>query len=110
MRPISFPFGEASTAQATCDRVASLLGEHLGARADLVATARDGWEGSYRDEFDDTWSTQSTRLSGLQEDLRLLSGKIATAVENVNAANERRATMRIHYIQDLQDQQAQEAI
>jgi uncharacterized protein YukE len=106
MRPIDFPEAEATAAQETCNRIADLLGDHLGARADLVSSARDGWEGAYREEFDDTWSTQSTRLSNLKEDLRQLAGKIATAAENVVSANARRATMRRQYLEDLQQDQA----
>jgi uncharacterized protein YukE len=104
MRPIQFPHADAATARATCDRIAGLLDDHLGARAGLVSTARDGWEGTYREEFDHTWSIQEARLSGLKEDLRRLAGQIATAAENADAANQRRAALRAQYLADLQSE------
>jgi uncharacterized protein YukE len=104
MRPIDFPTAEAAAAEETCDRIAGMLEDHLGARAGLVASAQDGWEGTYREEFDDTWATQSVRISGLKEDLRRLASQIATAAENVQAANSRRASLRVQYIEDLQDE------
>jgi uncharacterized protein YukE len=102
MRPIDFPYAAAATARETCDRIAGLLDDHLGARAGLVATARDGWEGTYREEFDHTWSIQEARLSGLKEDLRRLAGQLAAAADNATAANQRRAGMRAQYLDDLQ--------
>jgi hypothetical protein len=104
MRPVPFPTGRAQTASAACDRVAALLESDLGARPGLVAGARDGWEGAYRVEFDDTWRTQETRLIGLKEDLRRLSGRIATAAVNAAAINSQRATDRANYLAEQQRQ------
>ena len=74
LRPVRFPSATAEAARATCDRIAGLLDEHLLARPDLVNGARDGWEGAYRQEFDQAWSVQETRLAGLKDDLRTLAG------------------------------------
>jgi hypothetical protein len=62
-----------------------------------VAGARDGWEGVYRVEFDETWRTQQARLIGLKEDLQRLSGAISGAMANVAGVNGRRATERAAY-------------
>src|SRR4029450_2716499 len=62
MRPVPFPTGGAQAAIDACDRIAALLESDLGARPGLVARARDGWEGAYRGEFDETVRTQEIRL------------------------------------------------
>lgn len=94
MQPVPFPTASAEAALTVCDRIASLLQDHLDARPDLVAAARDGWEGAYRDEFDETWSVQSERLSGLKDDLRRLAGRIDDAIGNADTINEQRAELR----------------
>lgn len=104
MRPVPFPTGRAQAAIAACDRIAALLESDLGARPALVAYARDGWAGAYRVEFDETWRTQRTRLAGLEEDLRRLSGQIATALANAATINGRRATERADYRAEQQHQ------
>jgi hypothetical protein len=104
MRPVPFPTGGAQAAIDACDRIAALLESDLGARPGLVARARDGWEGAYRDEFDETWRTQEIRLAGLKEDLRRLSGQISAAMTNAAAINGQRATARANYLAEQQRQ------
>lgn len=58
MERIPFPTGAASEAKAVCERIAGMLDRDLGARPAMVEAARDGWEGVYRNEFDDTWRIQ----------------------------------------------------
>lgn len=106
MRPVSFPTALAETAQAACDRISSLLNEHLLARPDMVAGARDGWEGAYRDEFDETWRIQEVRLDGLKEDLRRLASRIGTALDNVETTNAQRATLRAEYLEQQNQAEA----
>lgn len=98
MRPVSFPTASAHAAIEVCDRIASMLNDHLLARPEFVGSAQDGWEGAYREEFDETWRLQEVRLGGLKEDLQRLSGNIATAMENVEATNSVRATQRTEYL------------
>lgn len=98
MRPISFPTGAAEAAKTVLTRIAGMLDEDLGARPGLVSRAQDGWEGAFRDEFDETWSPQSTRLAGLKEDLQTLAGKLTTAMENVTTLNSQRTTQRETYL------------
>jgi hypothetical protein len=97
LRPLSFPTAQASAAKVVLDRIAAVLEQDLTARPGLVQTAQDGWEGAYRQEFDETWSTQSVRLAGLKEDLRRLSGQLTTAMETAASINEGRATQRATY-------------
>jgi hypothetical protein len=97
MQAISFPTAAAEAAKTVCDRVAALLNEHLLARPGLVEAARDGWEGSFRIEFDETWRLQEVRLAGLKEDLQRLSGDITTALTNVSTMNAQRASQREEY-------------
>jgi hypothetical protein len=97
MRAIAFPTAAAQAAKTVCDRIAALLNEHLLARPGLVQGARDGWEGSFRAEFDEAWQLQEVRLGGLKEDLQRLSGDIATALTNVSTINAQRATQREEY-------------
>jgi len=104
LRPVPFSTGRAEAAVAACDRVAALLEADLGARPGLVAAARDGWEGAYRTEFDETWRTQEARLIGLKDDLRRLSGQIAGAQANAAALNAQRAAGRADYLADQQRQ------
>ncbi|HKE73709.1 MAG TPA: hypothetical protein VKB57_08860 [Acidimicrobiales bacterium] len=104
MRPVPFPTASAQAAIAVCDRIAALLESDLGARPGLVAGARDGWEGAYRVEFDETWRIQEVRLAGLKEDLRRLSGQITTAVNNAAAINGQRATARANYLAEQQSE------
>jgi hypothetical protein len=104
MRPVPFPTGRAQAAIAASDRIAALLESDLGARPALVAEARDGWEGAYRVEFDETWRTQEARLIGLKEDLRRLSGQMATAMANAEAINSQRASDRANHLAEQQRQ------
>jgi hypothetical protein len=97
MQDVYFPNAQASAAKTVCERIATLLGDHLGARPAMVSNAHDGWEGAYRDEFDETWSIQETRLVGLKEDLQTLAGRLGTAMENVETINSQRATEREQY-------------
>jgi hypothetical protein len=97
MRAVYFPTAKAQAARAVCDRIAALLNDHLLARAEMVAGARDGWEGTFRTEFDDTWSVQETRLDGLKQDLQRLSGTIGTAISNADTINAQRAALRQDY-------------
>ncbi|MGH9187423.1 MAG: hypothetical protein ACRD0U_16675 [Acidimicrobiales bacterium] len=100
MRPLYFPTVFGPAAIATCRRIAAMLGDHLGTRATLVTDARDGWEGAFRQEFDETWSPQSYRVDGLKQDLQTLAGKIETAMSNVATINSQRATMREQYLRE----------
>jgi hypothetical protein len=106
MRPVSFPTAAAEAAKAACDRVAALLNEHLLARPQMVDGARDGWEGAFRVEFDETWSVQESRLNGLKEDLQRLSGSISTAMGNVATTNAQRATQRTNYLAEQNEAEA----
>ena len=109
MRAVYFPTATAQAAIAVCDRIAALLNDHLLARADLVAGARDGWEGAFRTEFDETWSVQETRLDGLKQDLQRLSGKLATAITTADGINAQRATVRQEYRESLATPQPEPA-
>jgi uncharacterized protein YukE len=100
MQPIPFPTAQATAAKTACERIASLLDRHLQARPGMVASARDGWEGAYRTEFDETWRTQEVRLNGLREDLRTLAGRIGTAMSNASTLNAQRANARADYDAD----------
>jgi hypothetical protein len=102
MQPISFPTAAATEAKTVCERIASMLDRHLQARPGMVGSARDGWEGAYRTEFDETWSIQETRLIGLKDDLRTLAGRIGTAMSNASTLNTQRATARQQYREDHQ--------
>jgi hypothetical protein len=97
MQHISFPTGAATEAKTVCNRIASMLDGHLQNRPGMVSDARDGWEGAYREEFDETWRTQETRLVGLKEDLQTLASRIETAMGNVGTENERREGLREEY-------------
>ncbi|MGH9234360.1 MAG: hypothetical protein ACRD0R_13610 [Acidimicrobiales bacterium] len=97
MQAISFPTAAAQAAKTVCDRIAALLNEHLLARPGLVDGARDGWEGGFRAEFDETWRLQEVRLGALKEDLQRLSGDISTALTNVSTINAQRAAQREEY-------------
>lgn len=97
MQEISFPTAEANEAKTVLNRVINMLDADLGERPNMVSDARDGWEGAYRDEFDETWSVQQTRLVGLKEDLQTLKGQIVTAMGNVATENERREGLREDY-------------
>lgn len=103
MQPISFPTGAATKAKSACERIASLLDDHLSARPNMVSECQDGWEGAYRDEFDDTWRIQEHRLVGLKDDLRTLAGKIQTAMDDAETLNNQRATMREEYREDYSE-------
>jgi hypothetical protein len=98
MRPVQFPAAAAGEAQEVCERVAALLDGHLTARPGMVEGARDGWEGTYRDEFDDTWTVQETRLVGLREDLVRLGARLAAAAEAAVTIDGQRATARSEYL------------
>jgi hypothetical protein len=100
MQPISFPNGTAEGAKTVLDRIVRMLDGDLQARPGIVSGAQDGWEGAYRNEFDETWRIQETRLVGLKEDLQTLSGQISTPMGNVQAENERRATQREQYLEE----------
>jgi uncharacterized protein YukE len=100
MQEISFPTGTANEAKTVLNRVANLLDTSLQARPAMVSGAQDGWEGAYRQEFDDTWRIQETRLVGLKEDLQTLAGQIQTAIDNVAAENQSRATQREQYLEE----------
>jgi len=94
MQAVPFPTGAAEAAKVACEQVATVLGDHLEARAGLAATARDGWEGRYRDEFDDTWGDLGEHLAGLKEGLQLLAGRIADASAAAASINGHRAELR----------------
>lgn len=100
MQPVPFPTAEARAARTVCNRIASLLEDHLEARPAMVTSAQDSWEGAHRTEFDETWSPQSNRLSGLKEDLRRLAGRIDDAIASAATINEQRSTMRANYRAD----------
>lgn len=102
MRAVTFPTAAAEAAKVVCDRIAALLNEHMLARTDLVAGARDGWEGAHRTEFDETWRLQQVRLDDLKQDLQRLSGNITTAMANVASVNTQRATLREDYRAQLE--------
>ncbi|MFP3901294.1 MAG: hypothetical protein ACLFXM_10590 [Acidimicrobiia bacterium] len=97
MRHISFPTGAATEAKAACDDIARMLDRHLQARPTMATSVRDGWEGAYREEFDEAWRIQEIRLVRLKEDLQTLASRIETAMENVTAENDRRAGLREQY-------------
>jgi hypothetical protein len=97
MQAISFPTDAAQAAKTVCDRIAALLNQHLLARPGLVEGARDGWEGGFRAEFDETWRLQELRLGALKEDLQRLSGDISTALTDVSTINAQRAAQREEY-------------
>jgi uncharacterized protein YukE len=98
MQEITFPTGAATEAQTVLNRIAGLLDTSLQARPGMVAGAQDGWEGAYRQEFDETWRIQETRLANLKEDLQTLAGQIQTAMDNVAAENQHRSTQREQYL------------
>jgi hypothetical protein len=98
LQTVPFPSTEAQAAKTVCGRIAALLDNDLRARPGLVATAQDGWEGVFREEFDETWSSQSIRLSGLKEDLLRLVGAIDDAVANVAIINLQRANARDEHV------------
>jgi uncharacterized protein YukE len=100
MLEVYFPNSVATEAKTVLNRIVALLNDDLQARPAMVSSAQDGWEGAYRTEFDETWRTQETRLVSLKEDLQTLAGQIQTAMENVAAENERRATLREQYVEE----------
>jgi uncharacterized protein YukE len=100
MQEIYFPTGTATEAKTVLDRIVRMLDTDLQARPGMVSSAQDGWEGAYRNEFDETWRIQETRLVSLKEDLQTLSGQIQTAMGNVASENERRATQREQYLEE----------
>jgi hypothetical protein len=97
MRYVPFPTERANAAKAACERIAGLLNEHLLARPGMVAGARDGWRGRYRDDFDETWSTYEANLIGIKDALYVLAGNIGTATTNAATINEQRAERRSEY-------------
>jgi hypothetical protein len=106
MQAITFPTAQAQAAIEVCDRIAALLNDHLLARAPLVSAAQDGWEGAFRTEFDDAWSTQQARIDGLKQDLQRLSGKLSTAISSAATINAQRAEMRREHRESLASTEA----
>jgi uncharacterized protein YukE len=100
MQEISFPNSLASEAKRVLNEVVGLLDGGLQTRPGMVSSAQDGWEGAYRQEFDETWRTQETRLVGLKEDLQTLASRIQTAMDNVETENQQRATERQEYLEE----------
>jgi hypothetical protein len=85
---VDFPWSDARTAVAALDAAADKLHDQLGHRPDMRGTL-DEWEGTYRNEFDDTDDRLMAYGSAAKDSLRVYAGAIAQGAEHANAQQHR---------------------
>lgn len=85
---VDFPWSDARTAVAALDAAADKLHDQLGRRPDMRGTL-DEWEGTYRNEFDDTDDRLMAYGSAAKDSLRVHASAIARGAESANAEQRR---------------------
>jgi hypothetical protein len=85
---VDFPWDDARTAVAALDAAADKLHDQLGHRPDMRGTLQE-WEGTYRNEFDDTDDRLMDYGSAAKDNLRVYAGTIAHGAERANAEQHR---------------------
>jgi hypothetical protein len=85
---VDFPWSDARTAVAALDTAADKLHDQLGQRPDMRGTLHE-WEGTYRNEFDDTDDRLMAYGSAAKDNLRVYAGAIARGAESANAEQRR---------------------
>lgn len=85
---IDFPWSDARTALPALDAAADEIHDQLGHRPDMRATL-DEWEGTYRNEFDDTDDRLMDYGSAAKDSLRVYAGAIVQGAESANAEQRR---------------------
>jgi uncharacterized protein YukE len=82
-RVVDFPWADATAAVAALNDASATLGTQLETRVGMIATIVD-WEGTYRDEFDATYSRLKTSGEGLKTTLANLASAIVGGAEDAN--------------------------
>jgi hypothetical protein len=85
---VDFPWSDARTAIAALDAAADKIHDQLGHRPDMRDTL-DEWEGTYRNEFDDTDARLMDHGSAAKDNLRVYAGTIVRGAESANAEQRR---------------------
>lgn len=93
LQDVTFPYGTACWAIATCRRIAGMLDDDLTERVGMVGSL-DEWTGGFREEFDEEWGSLETSLGLLKEGLQQLAGDIEEAWNDADAVNTSRAEIR----------------
>jgi hypothetical protein len=85
---VDFPWSDARTAVTALDAAADKIHDQLGHRRDLRGTL-DDWEGTYRNEFDDTDNRLMDYGDAVKNNLRVYAGTIVQGAEHANAEQTR---------------------